>query len=60
MTCKLKTTKRELTQQVAHMQRISSGIEPHIHTDRTRRQPRFESCGIGGVMDETTRSEFAE
>lgn len=54
----LKTSQRDLSEQVAGVQRIGRGIEPHVGrhlgTDASLRQ----RLAIGGVVDEATRREL--
>jgi hypothetical protein len=56
----LKSTQCELAQKMANVKGICGGIEAHIHTNRASTEARFKSYGIGGIMDESTCTEFAQ
>ena len=58
MSGQLETAQHHLAEQVAGVQRVGRGIESDVHTDRTRRESRFESRAIGGVVQQTARIEI--
>jgi hypothetical protein len=45
---------------MSNVQRISSWVKAHIHTNGLVIQSRFKSCGIGGIMNESTSREIGK
>ena len=60
MAGQLHSAKHQLTEQVAHVQRVGRGIESHVDTHRMIREARAELVGRGCVVDEATLVQFGK
>jgi hypothetical protein len=60
MSGELEPTEPDLPHEVADMERIGSGIEPYVGTDRSFTQSLRERSAVGGVVHEASCCEIVD